>query len=41
MEHIKIMATTWNMHGSCPENDIFEELFQKDTVYHDMYILGT
>ena len=35
------MATTWNMHGSCPGNDLFDELFQKDVVHHDMYILGT
>lgn len=40
-EHIKIMATTWNMHGSCPGNDLFDELFQKDVVHHDIYVLGT
>jgi hypothetical protein len=39
--NIKIMAVTWNMHGGCPSEDIIDELFQKDKVYHDIYVLGT
>jgi len=39
--NIKIMAITWNMHGGCPSKEIIDELFQKDKVYHDIYVLGT
>lgn len=40
-DNIKIMVVTWNMLGGEPSMENLESLFQKKTVYHDIYVLGT
>ena len=40
-DHIKIMVATWNMQGQMPDRSMLDQLFQKDNVEHDMYILGS
>ena len=39
--YLKVMAVTWNLEGQMPTEESLDDLFQKDNVQHDMYILGT
>lgn len=40
-DHLKIMAVTWNLQGSCPDRSSLDELFQRENVSHDMYIFAS
>ena len=40
-EHIKIMSVTWNMQGGCPDADYLDEVFQMNSVRHDMYVFAS
>jgi len=41
VDHVKLMAVTWNLQGGCPTLEILNQLFQKDNVHHDIYVFGT
>jgi hypothetical protein len=40
-ESIKIFATTWNMAGKIPQPFEIDQLFKKNVVKHDMYVIGS
>ena len=39
---LRILAVTFNMAGGCPDTPkVFDDLFQKDNIDHDIIVLGT
>ena len=41
LKHLKIMSVTWNMGAVAPNAKELDELLQKDTVEHDMYVIAS
>ena len=41
LEHLKIMAVSWNMGSVSPTNEVLDQLLMKDAVLHDLYVVAT